>query len=585
MTPVKSTLCLISLLSSALWACADSPEEKGSTVPTLVLADFEKEGVADDWKTVNDNVMGGRSKGGPSFKNGILTFSGATNTNGGGFSSIRTEPGEFDLSGKSGLLIRAKGDGRTYKTELRTDIKMRDWSVPFRADFETVKGEWREFFLPLESFTPTIFGQRLPVSPKLDPSRVSSLGFMIYDKKDGEFSLEVDWVKAVSQSSSGSGRESGTIISKALADGRFGTLAAALTGSGLLEMLQGEGPFTVFAPTDEAFAKLPKGTVEDLLKPENRDKLQAVLKYHVSPGTIGLAPALEAGVAKTVQGESLSIAFADGRVRVNKAAIVNADITCTNGVIHVIDSVLLPPIPPNDIPGVAKRAGSFSTLLAAVQAAGLEGVLAGEGPFTVLAPTDAAFKALPKGTIKELLKEENRDQLKAILSYHVIGGKVSAGDALNAKKAKTLNGKSIEFGIKDGKLKANGVTIRSTDIHCDNGVIHVIDAVLLPESENGTSCQDQSGEQAESGIDPLTRIKTAIQRGVPIFNEGNPGKCAEIYKECLTGLAGDQSIDPKVRTMLKKLIDRAGKAQSDADRAWLYRSGLDYLYAAMSKTS
>lgn len=584
MTHRKTTLCLVSLLATALWAGADSPEKNRSKVADLVLADFDGGAVGDGWKTVNDNVMGGRSTGGPSFKKGILTFSGATNTNGGGFSSIRTEPDKFDLTGKSGLLVRAKGDGRTYKMELRTDIQMRSWAVPFRADFKTVKGEWREFYLPLESFTPTIFGQSLPTAPTLDPSKVSSLGFMIYDKKDGAFSLEVDWVKAVSQNKNDSGKDSETIVGKALADGRFGTLAAALTESGLLEVLQGEGPFTVFAPTDKAFAKLPKGTVADLLKPENREKLQAVLKYHVSPGAIGLAPALEAGSAETVQGKPVSIVFNDGRVRVNGAAIVNADIACSNGVIHVIDSVLLPPVPSNDILNVAKQSGTFITLLAAAKAAGLEGMLAGEGPFTILAPTDAAFKALPKGTVKELLRKENRDQLKAILSYHVIGGKVSAGDALNAKNAKTLNGKSVKFGIKDGMLKVGGATIRKADIQCDNGVIHVIDAVLLPPSVKKVAGQDSSANRVKPAKGAVERIEVAIQRGVPVFNDGKPGECADIYKECLTGLANDKSIDPKVRTALTGLIDRGRKIQSDADRAWLYRSGLDQLYAAITKS-
>ena len=160
------------------------------------------------------------------------------------------------------------------------------------------------------------------------------------------------------------------------------------------------------------------------------------------------ATALDAGKAKTVQGENVTIAFREGRVRVNDAAILNADLKCSNGVIHVIDSVLLPPEPKNDIPSVAKRAGSFTTLLAAVKAAGLDDVIASEGPFTIFAPTDAAFEALPKGTVKDLLKEENRDQLTAILSYHAIPGKVSAGDALNAKKAKTLNGMEVRLGIE-----------------------------------------------------------------------------------------------------------------------------------------
>jgi transforming growth factor-beta-induced protein len=226
--------------------------------------------------------------------------------------------------------------------------------------------------------------------------------------------------------------------------------------------------------------------------PENREKLQAVLTYHVSPGATKLVAALDAGTAKTVQGEPLSIAFSDGRVRVNQASILDADINCSNGVIHVIDSVLMPPTPLNDILSVAKRAGAFTTLLAAVKAAGLEDALTGEGPFTILAPTDEAFKALPNGTLEKPLKKENRDQLKTILTYHVIASKVSAGDALNVKNAKTLNGKLVEFGIKDGLLRVTGATINKTDIECDNGVIHVIDTVLMPPSKESARQQVRS---------------------------------------------------------------------------------------------
>ena len=131
---IKETcFCFASMISAALLAEALSPRGDKASGPVMVLADFNGEKVAEEWKTVNDNVMGGRSKGGPSFNDGILTFSGATNTNGGGFSSIRTQPGKFDLSGKDGLLIRARGDGRTYKAELRTDIKMRSWELPFQG--------------------------------------------------------------------------------------------------------------------------------------------------------------------------------------------------------------------------------------------------------------------------------------------------------------------------------------------------------------------------------------------------------------------------------------------------------------------
>lgn len=163
----------------------------------ITLADFESPDVARNWKTVNDNVMGGRSKGGPSFNHGILTFTGSTNTNGGGFSSVRSNPNPIDLTGNTGLLMRVRGDGRTYKVSLRTDVSRGRWEVPFRSDFQTLDGVWLEVYVPFDSFTPTIMGQRLNNPPALDPAEVRSMGFMIYDQQDGPFVLEVDWVKAV----------------------------------------------------------------------------------------------------------------------------------------------------------------------------------------------------------------------------------------------------------------------------------------------------------------------------------------------------------------------------------------------------
>ncbi len=148
--------------------------------------------------------------------------------------------------------------------------------------------------------------------------------------------------------------KSKNIVETAVSVGKFNTLIAAAKAAGLAETLQGEGPFTVFAPSDEAFAKLPKGTVESLLKPENKDKLAAILKYHVVSGNVRLAKALEAGQGKTVLGPSLAIEFADGRVKIGTANLVTADIAASNGTIHVIDSVLLPPAPPAEASGPAK---------------------------------------------------------------------------------------------------------------------------------------------------------------------------------------------------------------------------------------
>jgi len=132
------------------------------------------------------------------------------------------------------------------------------------------------------------------------------------------------------------------IVDTAVAAGNFKTLAAALGAGGLVETLKGKGPFTVFAPTDEAFGKLPKGTVEDLLKPENKAKLVKILTYHVVPGKVTAADVVKLSSAKTVEGSEVKIAAADGKVRVDGANVVKTDIAASNGVIHVIDAVILP---------------------------------------------------------------------------------------------------------------------------------------------------------------------------------------------------------------------------------------------------
>ena len=177
-----------------------SAKEQGEADEAIVMEDFvDADAATKRWFTVNDGVMGGKSKGGPSFADGRLTFAGSTNTDGGGFSSIRTRPGEHDLSEHAGLLIRVRGDGRTYKSSLRTDAKYGRWQIAFRADFETIDGEWIEVFVPFEDYVPSFRGREFRDPPPLELDKVQSMGLMIYDKQDGPFKLEVDWIKAVKQ--------------------------------------------------------------------------------------------------------------------------------------------------------------------------------------------------------------------------------------------------------------------------------------------------------------------------------------------------------------------------------------------------
>jgi len=277
----------------------------------------------------------------------------------------------------------------------------------------------------------------------------------------------------------GSAAEPGKdIVTTAVEAGSFKTLAAALKAGGLIETLQGKGPFTVFAPTDEAFAKLPEGTVETLLKPENKQQLIAILTYHVVPGKVLAADVVKLNAAATVNGQRVDIKVVGKTVEIDQAKVVKADIAASNGVIHVVDSVLLPSS--DTIPAVAEKAGIFKTLLAAAQAAGLVEALSGDKPLTVFAPTDDAFAALPKGTVESLLKPENKAKLADILKYHVVSGRYFSTDLVGGKAVKSLQGGPLSVSVKDGKAKVLNAGLVKTDIDAANGVIHVIDTVLLP---------------------------------------------------------------------------------------------------------
>jgi uncharacterized surface protein with fasciclin (FAS1) repeats len=275
------------------------------------------------------------------------------------------------------------------------------------------------------------------------------------------------------------------VVDVAVAAGNFKTLAAALKAAGLIDTFKGKGPFTVFAPTDEAFAKLPPGTVESLLMPENKDKLIAVLTYHVVPGAVPASQVVGMKNATTVNGQRVDIMVKDGKVVLDKTATVTkADVKASNGVIHVIDTVILPS--DKNIVDTAVAAGSFTTLAKALQAAGLVDALKGKGPFTVFAPTDEAFAKLPPGTLEALLKPENKEKLAAILKYHVIPGAVYADQAVKLDKSpNTLQGTPFSISVKDGQVAIGNsggmANVVATDIETSNGVIHVIDAVILPK--------------------------------------------------------------------------------------------------------
>ena len=318
-----------------------------------------------------------------------------------------------------------------------------------------------------------------------------------------------------SEEEAGEEMEEKSIVDIAVEDGRFTTLVAAVGAAGLAETLSGEGEFTVFAPTDDAFAALPEGTVESLLE-DPEGALKDILLYHVAEGAVPAETVVTLDSATTIQGEPVAISVVDGSVKLNDSAnVIITDIAASNGIIHVIDAVILPPsmteaaaeeasdeemaedemMDAKSIAEIATEDGRFTTLVAAVGAAGLAETLSNDGEFTVVAPTDDAFAALPEGTVESRLEDPD-GALKDILLYHVVGSVVPAETVVTLDSADTLQGEPVAIAVEDGEVVLNDTAkVIITDIAASNGIIHVIDAVILPPSISEAAAEDEMAEE------------------------------------------------------------------------------------------
>ena len=275
-----------------------------------------------------------------------------------------------------------------------------------------------------------------------------------------------------------------SIVDIASGDAQFSTLVSALDRTGLVPTLAGEGSFTVFAPTDAAFNALgvDLNTLTDA-------QLTDILLYHVvgseiASSAIGEGQTYVSSASTSApNGGALSLLVekAGTGVTINNAAeVVSADIQASNGVIHVIDQVLLP----LDVVGHASANSNFTSLVGALAAApgDLVSVLSGDGPFTVFAPLNSAFEA-----IADVAATLTGDQLASVLTYHVVSGNVMSTELSNGMTAPTVNGEMIEFNISGGNVSVidangNASNVVLTDVQATNGVIHVIDSVILPEN-------------------------------------------------------------------------------------------------------
>jgi len=288
-----------------------------------------------------------------------------------------------------------------------------------------------------------------------------------------------------------------SIAGVATGNQNFSTLVAALSKAGLVGTFSGAGSFTVFAPTNAAFdaaagALLGSGkTGRDLVEALDVATLTAVLKYHVVGDARSAQAVLAANQLIMLDGNAAAIALRGGRAYIDNAQIVSTDIQASNGIVHVIDAVILPPsvaasagASQQTIAAIAAGNPAFSTLVAALARAGLVDTFNGQQAFTVFAPTNAAFdeaaKQLHYASGRELVEKLDIRTLTAVLTYHVIAGEKKASDVVAADQLQMLSGVAADVAVRSGKAYIDDAPILSTDVLASNGVIHVLGGVMLP---------------------------------------------------------------------------------------------------------
>jgi NADH dehydrogenase [ubiquinone] 1 alpha subcomplex assembly factor 1 len=534
-------------------------------------SNLEFEGGTQGWQTVLDGVMGGRSTGRiEAGGGGTMRFSGELSLeNNGGFSQVRTSIPEGQFAGAGGLKLRVRGDGRTYQCDLRSS-QLRVMAGGYQCTFPTVAGEWTEIDLPFGEFVANSFGRRVRNAPDLDPAAIESAGITLADKKEGPFAIEVDWIRPTGQASAD--RESAGSLASVAAKANLTTLLALVKASGI-ELPSGT-KVTVFAPTDEAFARLPEEKVEFLTSAKGKATLQAILKHHVVGQPVGSSSVLDRRRLTALSGQSLEVDPA--ALTVDGARLVATDVAFDGGLVHVIDAVMMPEL--RSIEELVAQDARFETLRAAIRAADLGSALGprNPGPWTLLAPSNEAFGAIPAETLKALLGD--RPALTAVLGAHVLPTMIRREEMLAQGSARTLPGDgSVRFALESGAITVEGARIEVADIEASNGIIHVIDRVLPAPTAPTARTADEVAAMPERARRAAAILELAIERGVPRFNAGDEASCAAIYELAITSvvLLGADALDEDASAELAEALTRGAGHADDAERAWAYRRAMD----------
>ena len=527
------------------------------------------------WQTVLDGVMGGLSTGRIEAGNGgTLRFSGELSLeNNGGFSQIRTSVPEGTFAGASGLQLRVKGDGRNYQCDIRSS-RLRLMAGGYQRVFATKAGEWTEIEIPFSECVANSFGQRVRNAPSLDPASIESVGITLSDKKEGPFAIELDWIRPTGKAAAASSPNS---LASVATNANLTTLLALVKASGI--EFPSDTKLTIFAPTNEAFAKLPKEQVEFLTSAKGKATLQMILKHHVVGSSVGSTAVLDRRRLAALSGQSLDIN--PTALTIDGARLVATDVAFDGGLVHVIDEVMVPEL--RSIQTIVAEDARFATLRAAIDAAKLGPQLGTQnpGPWTLLAPSNDAFAAIPANDLKALL--EDRPALTAVLGAHVVPTAIRREEMLSQGSARTLLGDgSVKFALDSGTITVAGARIEVADIEAANGIIHIIDRVLPAQSDPASAAAARA--MPTRARQAATIMELAIERGVPRFNAGDEASCAALYELAITSVAllGEDAVGESAKAELMAALKQGSEHDNPAERAWVYRRAMDRVLGRMA---
>jgi len=327
---------------------------------------------------------------------------------------------------------------------------------------------------------------------------------------------------------------------------QLSTLAEMVQVAGLDDLLSGPGPFTLFAPEDNAFLQLPGRTAEDLS--DNRPFMRRVLLFHIVRGSLCSSMIVQNPELETLLGQSLSI-DSRGGVRVDGSTIVVRDIQASNGMIHVIDSVIFPREEP-DIAQVMRNTGILDVAMSAFEETAVVDALKGEGPMTVFVPSDLAFARIPCDTMEAL--QSDPEWLREVLLYHISEGLFTTGDLIFENEVRSLQGEIIEVKVAESGLCVQNILISVPDIEARNGIIHVIDHVMFPRNSrrNLPSINETLEEKG------FTLMRTLLETLDPDIrsNEKHRITVFALPNEALLNLEVDINLVSSDRESLEKLL-------------------------------